>query len=275
MPPWLTAALSYVPRWIDHHMLVAEQPGCVIAIAHRGEVVFEQAWGVADLATSEPLTPRHHFRIASHSKTFTAAAVLKLREAGKLGLDDPAGRYVAGLHPDVARVTIGQLLSHSGGITRDGPDAGQFMDSRPYLSAAELKADLAKPQPLPPAETFKYSNHGMALLGLIIEAVTGAGYAAWVAREVIAPSELDETVPDMPLLPTPRPPFAHGHSTKLPYGKRFVVRGDNPANAIAAAGGYASTARDLVRFLRVARSGGGASGDCTFEPPGDDAPPLA
>jgi CubicO group peptidase (beta-lactamase class C family) len=248
MPTWLDAALDYVPRWLEHQMAVAEQPGCVVAIARHGHVIFERAWGVANLDTAEPLTPRHRFRIASHSKTFTAAAVLILRERGKLGLDDAAGRYVAGLHPDVARATIGQLLSHSAGLTRDGPDAGQFMDARPYLSVAELKADLSKPQPLPPAETFKYSNHGMALLGLIVEAVTGEPYDRWVAREVIAAVGLNETVVDMPLLPTPRPPFAHGHSTKLPYGRRFVVPGDGAANAVAAAGGFVSTARDLVRF---------------------------
>ena len=79
--------------------------------------------------------PRHRLRIASHSKTFTAAGVMLLREQGQVGLDDPIGRYVDGLHKDLARARIGELLSHSAGVTRDGPDAGQFLDRRPLSRA--------------------------------------------------------------------------------------------------------------------------------------------
>ena len=61
---------------------------------------------------------------------------MKLREQGKLKLDDTAGQYVAGLHPAVARVTIAQLLSHSAGLIRDGDDAGQFLDRRPFYQCA-------------------------------------------------------------------------------------------------------------------------------------------
>ena len=68
-------------------MRTSEQPGCIVAIAHGGQVVLERAWGFADLTTGDPLTPRHRFRIASDSKSFTAAGLLKLREQGKLRLD--------------------------------------------------------------------------------------------------------------------------------------------------------------------------------------------
>lgn len=248
-PAWIAAALGYVPRWIDYQMAALEQPGAVIAVAHKGEVIFEQAFGVANLATGEVMTRAHRFRVASHSKSFTAAGVLKLREGGKLSLDDRAGRYVAGLHESVAQATIAQLLSHSAGITRDGPDGGQFAERRPFLSLAELKADLARPQPLGATEAFKYSNHGIALAGHIIEAVTGESYTTWMAREVLAPLGLSETVPDMTALPTTRPPFAMGHSTKLPYGRRLVVPGFAAGNAMAPATGFAATARDLVTFF--------------------------
>ena len=108
-------------------------PAASSRIAHRGKVVAEYAFGHANLATGEKLTPRHRFRIASHSKSFTAAGIMKLRERRKLRLDDPVGQYVKGLHPQVAETTIAQLLSHSAGLTRDGADSGQFTDSRPYL----------------------------------------------------------------------------------------------------------------------------------------------
>jgi CubicO group peptidase (beta-lactamase class C family) len=135
MEPWLKPALDYIPRWLEFQMQGAsQQPGCIIAIAHRDKIVLERAFGSANLATGEALTPRHRFRVASHSKSFTAAGIMKLREQRKLKLDDAAGDYVDGLHPAVARVTIAQLLSHTAGLVRDGDDAGQFLDRRPFAT---------------------------------------------------------------------------------------------------------------------------------------------
>ncbi len=91
-------------------MRVSEQPGCSLAIAHRGQVVLDRAFGSADLAAGIGLTPLHRFRVASHSKSFTAAGILRLREQGRLNLDDRIGRYVTGLHPDVADASLSQLL---------------------------------------------------------------------------------------------------------------------------------------------------------------------
>ena len=88
-----------------------------------GAGIAVNAFGHANLATGEKLTPRHRFRIASHSKSFTAAGIMKLRERRKLRLDDPVGQYVEGLHPRVAETTIGQILSHSAGLVRDGATA--------------------------------------------------------------------------------------------------------------------------------------------------------
>src|SRR5579872_6855247 len=123
---WLGAALDYIPRWLEFQVRQTELPGCVIAVAQRGRIVLERAFGYADLARGVALTPRHRFRVASHSKTFTAAGIMKLREQGKLTLDDRIGRHVDGLHVGVAKATIAQLLSHSAGITRDGVDSGQW-----------------------------------------------------------------------------------------------------------------------------------------------------
>jgi len=247
MKSWLAAALDYVPRWIEHQMRQWEQPGCAIAITYRGKPVLEQAFGHANLVTGEPLTPRHRLRVASHSKTFTAVGILKLREAGKLRLDDPAGRYVDGLHPRIAAATLSQLLSHSAGITRDGQDAGQWQDRRPYLDAAELRAALAEPPVIPASTRFKYSNHGFGLLGLVIENVTGRPYREWIRQAVVAPAGLAETEPDMPLPDGSL--LASGHSGKLPVGRRLVVPGRNDTRALSSATGFVSTAGDLARFF--------------------------
>lgn len=247
MEKWLSAAIDYLPRWIEHQMRMVEQPGCSIAVTHRGKPVLAVALGVADERAGTALTPHHRFRVASHSKSFTAAGVLRLHDQGRLQLDDPVGRYVAGLHAEVARVTLGQLLSHSAGLVRDGVDAGQWAERRPFLAEAQLRADLARGPVIDPNTRFKYSNHGYGLAGLAIEAVTGEAYRDWIAREVVAASGLDETLPDAPI---PRgTPLALGHSARLPLGRRVVVPAGVSTNALASATGFVSTASDLARFF--------------------------
>ncbi|MEP7101565.1 MAG: serine hydrolase domain-containing protein, partial [Burkholderiales bacterium] len=191
--------------------------------------------------------PRHRFRVASHSKSFTAAGVLKLREQDRVKLDDRVGEHVPGLHPKVAAATLGQLLSHSAGVVRDGADGGQWSDRRPFLDEAALRADLVDGPVLEANTRLKYSNHGYGLAGLAIEAVTGECYTDWIAREIVAASGLTETTPDAPIAAST--PFASGHSAKLPLGRRVVIPGDNPTNALAAATGFVSTAGDLARFF--------------------------
>jgi CubicO group peptidase (beta-lactamase class C family) len=110
---WLPAALDYLPRWIAFQLRLLELPGCVVAAAHQGRTVLETALGHADLRTRAALTPRHRFRVASHSKTFTAAGIMKLRERGALRLDDEVGTHVRGLHAALAGTTLTHLLSHS------------------------------------------------------------------------------------------------------------------------------------------------------------------
>lgn len=247
MDRWLAAALDYIPRWIEFQMRAHQQPGCIIAMSQRGKLVFERAFGTANLATGEELTPRHRFRVASHTKSFTAGGVLKLRERGKLKLDDAAGQYVGGLHPVVARATIAQLLSHTAGLTRDGSDSGFFSDRRPFPLAHQLLADLKAPPIIAANTRLKYSNHGYGLVGLIIEAITGEPYGKWIKREVIDAAGLTETTPDMPL--KRGTPFARGHSGRMLLGRRLVIPGDFPLNAIAPAGGFVSTAGDLTRYF--------------------------
>jgi CubicO group peptidase (beta-lactamase class C family) len=257
---WLESALDYIPQWLDYQMRETEQPGCVLALVHNGTVVLDRAFGHADIVGRVPLTPRHRFRVASHSKTFSAAGILKLRDERKLSLDDRPGQYVGGLHPAIAEATIGQLLSHSAGIIRDGTDSGQWRDARPFLDETELRADLAAAPTIAANTRFKYSNHAFGLIGLVIEAVTGSPYRDWIRRAIIEPAGLDETEPDMTLDAAAL--AARGHSSKLPLGRRVVIPGDNQTNALAAATGFVSTTgpRPLFRAARSRRPGERAVG---------------
>ena len=247
MTDWLPAALDYLTRWIEFQMRLLEQPGCVIAVAHWGQIVLEAAFGSADLPTGAPLTPRHRVRVASHSKTFTAAGIMKLRERGALGLDDKVGAHVPGLHAALAEVRLSQLLLHSSGVVRDGLTGDQWLGWRPFADEEELSAALSEAPTIEANTRFKYSNYGYGLLGRVVEAVTGEPYAVWMTREIIDAAGLSETAPDMPL--PDRAPMASGHSSKLPLGRRVVLPGHQPTNALAAATGFVSTAGDLARFF--------------------------
>lgn len=244
---WLDAAVEYLPRWLEHQMRVTEQPGCAIAVAHKGKLVFEAAFGHADLSRGIALTPRHRFRVASHSKSFTAAALMKLREQRKLRLDDPVGRHVSGLRADVGALTISQLASHSAGLVRDGTDATQWSLQRAFLNEKALRADLAQPPTLEANTRFKYSNHGYGLLGLAIEQITGEPYVNWVAREIVAAAGLEETTPDAQALPA-RAKLAAGHIAKQLLGRRVAIDVGMSTHALASATGFVSTAADLARF---------------------------
>jgi D-alanyl-D-alanine carboxypeptidase len=245
---WLDAAVEYLPRWLEHQMRITEQPGCVIAVAHRGRLVLEAAFGHADLSRGIALTPRHRFRVASHSKTFTVAALMKLREKRKLQLDDSVGRHVGGLRADVGALTLAQLASHSAGLVRDGADATQWALQRAFLNEKALREDLAQPPTQDAGTRFKYSNHGYGLLGLAIEQITGKTYVDWVAREIVAAAGLEETSPDAQLLPA-RAKLAAGHSSKQPLGKRVAIDVGMSTHALASATGFVSTAADLACFF--------------------------
>jgi CubicO group peptidase (beta-lactamase class C family) len=246
-PDWLTAALGYVPQWLGYQMRISSQPGCAIAIAYQGRIVLDAAFGHADLAQGTALTPRHRFRVASHSKSFTAAAILKLREQGRLKLDDMAGQYVSGLHPDVATATIAQLLSHTSGLFRDGLDSAYWAGRAPFSDEASLRAELALPLAIDANTRMKYSNHGYGLAGLVIEAITGEPYNVWVQREIVDPAGLSETTPDVPLPEGAL--LARGHGGKIVLGHHVIFPGDQSTHALAAATGFVSTAADLALWF--------------------------
>jgi D-alanyl-D-alanine carboxypeptidase len=226
MPNWLPGALDYVSRWIEFQLRLFEQPGCAIAVVHEGQTVLDVAFGCADLRTGEALTPRHRARVASHSKTFTAAGIMKLRERGAVGLDDRIGAHVPGLHATLAEVRLTQVLSHTSGVVRDGVTGDQWFDRRPFADETELSAALCDAPTIEPNTRFKYSNYGYGLLGRLIEAVTGEPYTIWIKREIVDAAGLAETVPDMPLCAGE--PMASGHSGKLPSVAASSCPGASP-----------------------------------------------
>jgi len=245
---------EYLAHWVATQAGFARVPGVQFAVLVGDELVLDGAWGVADVTTGEPLRPDHVFRVASHSKTFTATAVALLAESGALRLDDAFSQHLPELAgATVGRVTLREALGHTGGVLRDGRDADFWQLGAPFPDRSTLLASvLADGEVLGRGEHFKYSNLAYGLLGLVIEAVTGVGYAEHLRRAVLEPLGLRDTSPERD--PAARAVVGHSALGVADDGRLPVA--PVSTGALAAATGFCSTARDLVRWSAAHRDGG-------------------
>lgn len=250
----LTAALPYVEQWLEYRTWSTRTPGVQASVFFDDAVQYSSAFGVADLVTSEPLTPTHLFRIASHSKTFTATAIMQLAESGALRLDDTVAQFVPALEGSpLAGATVRELLGHSAGIIRDGLNGDYWQGTRPFPDEAELIGILVDEGKIfERNETFKYTNIGYSLLGLIVAAASGLSYNAYVAQEICARLELANTGPELD--PARASEYAAPHTGLQTARERFRVEHVD-TRAMAAATGFYSTSDDLVRYFSAHRYG--------------------
>ncbi len=155
-------------------------PGIAYGVLIDGKLVHTGTVGLRDVSRNAPVDSASIFRIASMTKSFTALSILKLRDDGKLSLDDPAERYVpelAGLaYPttDSPRLTIRHLLSHSEGFPEDNPWGDQQLNRTDDEMTAMMRSGI--PFSNPPGIAYEYSNYGFAILGRVITRVTGQPY---------------------------------------------------------------------------------------------------
>ena len=244
---------AWAGEWLGRRQRTLRIPGLQFAIAHEGTIVASGAHGMADLGTGEQLTTRHAFHIASHSKTFTATAILQLAETDppSLRLDDPLTAYLpearAGLS-QLAGLTITDLLHHGSGMTRDGVDGDYWQLQRPFPDPDQLLTLVERsPSPYPANDRFHYSNIAYSLLGRVIERAAGCSYAECVQRSILDRLGLVDTVPDL----DPRGPdrsLATGY-TGGEDGRERIPIDHAAANAMAPATGFISTARDLCLYF--------------------------
>ena len=241
------AAAPVFEQWLELQRRRTRTPGVQAAVRVGGRLVFSTALGTADVTTGEPLTPRHLFRIASHSKTFTATAVLQLVEAGRMRLDDPIGQWVPEVPAELEAVTVRELLGHQGGVIRDGRDNDHWQLLHAFPDAGQLLALAADGGAVfERNEHFKYSNIGYSLLGLAIEAVTGTSYAEHLRTAVLEPLGLTDTGPELD--PARAADYAAGHTGLLDGEDTRLTIPHVDTRAMAAATGFFATAEELTAF---------------------------
>jgi CubicO group peptidase (beta-lactamase class C family) len=256
-------------------------PGGAIAVLRDGKLIYARGFGYADVENKTPVQPDALFRIASVSKPITGVAIMKLVEEGKLKLDDRVALFIAHLAPAPGatvdprweQITIRQLLNHTAGWDRDKPNGGFDPMFRPAIAAAAVNAPAPasaetiirymKGMPLDfnPGEKHVYSNFGYAILGRVIERLSGMPYEEYVRARVLAPvganrTRLGKTRLSQALTDEVRYYFP-GLGLNAPLVQSvFPGEGMVPANygdfymeALDSHGGWVSSTIDLLRFL--------------------------
>lgn len=210
------------------------------AAVFRGpDVVWTGAAGLADVESGEEATPDHQYRIGSITKTFTAAAIMQLRDAGELELEDPLGKHV----PECphAQPSLRRLLAHLSGLQRELP--GSVWESLELPDRERLLADLGRTEHvLAPGLAWHYSNLAFALLGEVVARRAGRAYEDVVRERFIEPLALSRTTWHG------EPPVAKGYLVE-PYAERVLPeRFDVDLRGSASAGALWSTVGDLCKW---------------------------
>ncbi len=223
-------------------------PGIAWGLIVDGALVHSGTAGVRDVAQKAPVDQETVFRIASMTKSFTAMAILKLRDEGRLALDDPAERYVPELKTlasptaDSPRITIRHLLSHAAGFPEDNP----WGDQQLAVTDDEMSSMMRRGIPFsnPPGIAYEYSNYGFAILGRIVARVSGQPYRDYVTRHILQPLGMTSTTLEPREVPANRLALGYRWEDDL-----WKEEPQLPDGAFGAMGGMLTSVRDLARYV--------------------------
>jgi CubicO group peptidase (beta-lactamase class C family) len=242
---------SLIPTFdsmVQRYMQGANIPGMVYGIVRQGRVEHVGTMGVQDLDVRRPVSAGSHFRIASMSKAFTALAILKLRDDGKLRLDALAEEYVPEMRgwtyptSDSPHIRVRDLLSHVGGLVTDDP----WGDRQQVLPEADFTRMLQAGVPFTraPGIAHEYSNFGYAVLGRIIANVSGVPYDQYIEQQIMRPLGMTSTSYDY----TAAPADARALGYRWENGA-WLREPDMVHGAFGAMGGVQTNATDYAKWI--------------------------
>lgn len=215
----------------------SDRPGASVLVMRGSEVVVRKSYGMADLEAGVAATPQTSYRLASVTKAFTAAAVLRLRVPGSA----PVRRFLPSLPPETDGVTVEHLLTHTSGLI-DYEDvipegtSGQLLDAD-VLRLLEAQRRLY----FAPGTSYRYSNSGYALLALIVERVSGRSFAAFLREAIFEPLGMKNTAAGSNV-----PDRAYGYSRD---GDGWKRTDQSLTSAVLGDGGVYSSIDDLASWL--------------------------
>lgn len=257
-------AIRLINVWLEAQRDYERLPGMSVAIVENQDVIFARAYGLSDLEKKVKTTPETIYSICSISKLFTSVAIMQLRDAGKLRLDDEVSNYLPWFnieqqYPDNGPITIRSILTHSSGLPRESDYPYWSKPDFHFPSREQLREKLGQQKTLyPPSTYFQYSNLGISLLGEIISEVSGRPYDEYINEKILKSLGMKDTRPYLPR-PLWRGQLATGYSSLTRNGTRemlpfFQTEGIKPA------AGFSSTVLDLAKFaawqFRLLEKGG-------------------
>jgi len=255
--PDVQGAERLFSAWMEGQIAYRGLPGIVVGVVSDQNLIWAKGFGYANVAAKQAMSPATKFRMASHSKLFTATAIMQLREQGKIRLDDPVSKYLPWfqLKPsgdDDGPITIEQLLDHSSGLPRE---AGAHWTTLEFPTAEEVRKLFAERQAaFPPQTRWKYSNLAYTIAGMVVEQVSGMKWADYLQRNIFDPlgmsaSSVDKNVDGL----------AVGYTRRMPDGTREVYPFTD-ARGMASATGLTSNVEDMAKFVsaqfRTGKMGG-------------------
>ncbi|MEU4502962.1 serine hydrolase domain-containing protein [Streptomyces sp. NPDC024089] len=255
-PPLTPAVARQLDQAVRQVMGDARVPGVTVGLWVPGKGSYVRAFGVADKSSGAPMSTGLNMRVGSVTKTFTVTALLTLADQGKVGLDDPIGKYVKGV-PDGDRITLRELAGMRSGLFNYSMDPDFFKaltsdPQRPFTPQELLDYSFKHPLQFQPGEKFEYSNTNAILLGLVVEKASGRPLADYLERNVFEPAGMSHTfLPRTAAFPAPH---AQGYTDQTASGRTGNATNWNPSWAWAA-GGAISDQRDLRTWARVLATG--------------------
>ncbi len=244
----LESAFPEVQRIFERFQKQRGIPGLVFGVVIDGELAFVKGMGVRDRASNDAVTADTVFRIASMTKSFTSLAILKLRDQGKLSLEDPVAKWIPEFARmplptgDTAPLRVWELLTHGAGFPEDNP----WGDRQLAVSDEQLTRWLAQGLPFstPPDTAYEYSNYGFALLGRIVAKASGVPYRAYLEHEILAPLGMHSS--------TLEPADVPANVRAVGYRKSGEEYSEEPSlahGAFGSMGGLLTSAHDLARYV--------------------------
>lgn len=226
-------------------------PGISFGIVVQGQLIYKNSYGYTDVEKKIPVTSSSMFRIASMSKSFTAMAILKLRDEGKLDLDDPAYFYIPELknvkYPtaDAPHVTVRHLMTHGAGFPEDNP----WGDRQLADTDKELMEFLGKQISFsnPPGIAFEYSNLGFALLGKIITNVSGKRYQDYIKENIWQPLGMKNAEWEYGNIPADK--LAHGYRWLNNKWNEEQLLHDTPDGSWGAMGSMITSVDEFIKYI--------------------------